>query len=375
MRKDVFGLVYAGEENINLRELVNLRSVSALPVGGRYRVIDFTLSNMVNSGIRNIGIIPKKNYQSLIDHVGSGKDWNLDRKTDGLFILPPYDTFENTGSYNGLVDTLKGASAYIRRAPQKYCLLTGSYTLFNCDYYGMFEQHMDTGADITMLYNEEPTCAEKGAHFKDLRLTMNDDGRITDMQYRSEKSSQKKVGMDVYLVRKDLLEYLIDDAMAHGKYNFVTDVLIKNLKHLKIYGCKHTGHVARLSSAAAYQKLNMDFLKPEVQDDLFCKERPIYTKVKDGAPAKYGSDAQVKNSLIGSGCVIEGEVENSVLFRGVYVGKGAKIKNSIVMQDSRIYENTSLDQVIVDKRVNVRPYSNLVGSQEYPLIIPKGAVV
>ena len=162
MRKDVFGLVYAGEENINLRELVNLRSVSALPVGGRYRVIDFTLSNMVNSGIRNIGIIPKKNYQSLIDHVGSGKDWNLDRKTDGLFILPPYDTFENTGSYNGLVDTLKGASAYIRRAPQKYCLLTGSFTLFNCDYYGMFERHMDTGADITMLYNEEPTCAEKG---------------------------------------------------------------------------------------------------------------------------------------------------------------------------------------------------------------------
>ena len=375
MRNDVFGLVYAGEENINLRELVNLRSVSALPVGARYRMIDFTLSNMVNSGIRNIGIIPKKNYQSLIDHVGSGKEWDLNRKNDGLFILPPYDTFENTGSYNGLVDTIKGAAAYLRRARQKYCLLTGSYTLYSGTYNEMFEQHIDTGADITILYNEEKKCAESGGHFKDLRLTLNDDGRVTDMQYKSQKSSEKKVAMDVYLIRKDLLEYLVDDAMAHGKYNLITDVFIKNIKSLKIYGYRHNGYVARLNSTSAYYKTNMDFLRPEVQEDLFSKDRPIHTKVKDGAPAKYGQSAVVKNSLIGSGCIIEGEVENSILFRGVYVGTGAKIKNSIVMQDGRVYENTSLDQVIVDKRVNVRPYSNLKGNESYPLIIPKGAVV
>ncbi len=195
------------------------------------------------------------------------------------------------------------------------------------------------------------------------------------MQYKSQKSSEKKVAMDVYLIRKDLLEYLVDDAMAHGKYNLITDVFIKNIKSLKIYGYRHNGYVARLNSTSAYYKTNMDFLRPEVQEDLFSKDRPIHTKVKDGAPAKYGQSAVVKNSLIGSGCIIEGEVENSILFRGVYVGKGAKIKNSIVMQDGRVYENTSLDQVIVDKRVNVRPYSNLKGNESYPLIIPKGAVV
>ena len=181
--------------------------------------------------------------------------------------------------------------------------------------------------------------------------------------------------MNCFILDKSLLTYLLDESAGKGFVDFTRDILFRKLDTLKIFGYRYDDHVVRLSSVGNYFRENLALLRPDVRADLFSKETPIYTKVKDGAPAKYGSEALVKNSLIGSGCVIEGEVENSVLFRGVYVGKGAKIKNSIVMQDSRIYENTSLDQVIVDKRVNVRPYSNLVGSQEYPLIIPKGAVV
>ena len=193
MMNSVLGIIIAFDNDNDLREITEHRTVGAVQWSGRYRIIDFMLSNMVNSGIRNIGIIPKKNYQSLIDHVGSGKEWDLNRKNDGLFILPPYDTFENTGSYNGLVDTIKGAAAYLRRARQKYCLLTGSYTLYSGTYNEMFEQHIDTGADITILYNEEKKCAESGGHFKDLRLTLNDDGRVTDICIQQQRQFRGRI--------------------------------------------------------------------------------------------------------------------------------------------------------------------------------------
>lgn len=372
MQKDVFGLIYAGEENMNLRELVNERSVSALPIGGRYRVIDFVLSNMVNTGIRNIGVIPKLKYQSLMDHLGSGKEWDLSRKTDGLFILPPFDTVENGGMHKGTVDIVRGASSYIRRASQKYCLLCGSYTLYTGVYDKMFEQHMDTGADITILYNveQEPSSDIK---FKDLRLATDENGRVTDIQFKSANCAYNKVGMDMYLIKKDLLMYLLDDAASHGKYDLVQDVIIGNLDKLKVYGYEHKGYVGRLTSVASYYKINMDFLKPEVQKELFYTGYPVYTKVKDHAPTKYEADCKVKNSIIGSGCVIEGEVENCVIFRDIHVAKGTSLKNCIVMQDTEIMENASLEHVILDKKVTVKPNTRLIGNPAYPVIIPKGA--
>ncbi len=375
MQRNVFGLIFAGEENINLRELVHLRSVGALPIGGRYRVIDFLLSNMVNGGIRNVGVIPRKNYQSLMDHLGSGKEWDLSRKNDGLFILPPYDTYENTGSYKGMIDAIKGATAYIRRASQDYCLLSGSHTIFNRPFDEMFAAHMESGADITIMYYEEKVPTAESERFADVRLTSDWNGRISDIQFNSKLSTNSKVGMDVYLIKKDLLEYLVDEAITRGKYNFVKDIVMDNLKRLKVMGYEHKGYVARITSISSYFKTNMDFLKYNVQQELFLTENNIYTKVKDESPAKYGKDANVKNSLVASGCIIEGEVENSVLFRGVYVAKGAKIKNSIIMQDSEIYENTQLTNVILDKRVNVRQNATLMGSRDYPVIIPKGATV
>jgi len=376
MNNDVFGLIYAGEQNMNLIELVSKRAVGALPIGGRYRAIDFIISNMVNSGIRNVGVIAQKNYHSLMDHLGSGKEWDLNRKNDGLFILPPFDTQENLGSYRGLCDAIKNSMNYIRRTSQQYCLLTGSYTIYNMTYDDAFKFHLDKNADITVIYNTDKGAMDSD-RFKEMRIYMDDDQRVQDMEFDSmlPSAATESIGMDAYLIRKDLLEYLVEDAIARGKYNFVADVLIPNLKRLKIYGYHHEGYVGRLTSVATYFKLNKDMLDPDVQRQLFHTGHPVYTKIKDEVPAKYGEAAVVKNSLIANGCVIEGTVENSVLFRSVYVGKGTTIRNSIVMQDSQVYQNCWLEDAILDKKVQVRSGRRLIGSESYPVIIKKGAIV
>lgn len=376
MRKNAFGIIYAGEENLNLRELVNKRSVGALPVGGRYRVIDFVLSNMVNSGIRNIGVIPRRNYHSMMDHLGSGKEWDLNRKNGGLFIIPPYDTEENIGSYRGMVDTLKGAASYIRRAPQKYCLLSGCNTVYNNTYRAMFDFHIASGADITMMYSHEDINPASGDLYPDVRFHTDESGRVIDIKHHGPADGYDKMGMGIYLIRKDLLQYLVDDAAARGKVSLIDDVISNNLGSLKVYAFEHRGYVGRIRSVASYFKLNMDFLAPDVQDTLFHNSaQPIYTKIKDEAPTKYAKEAIIRNSLVGSGCTIEGTVENSILFRGVTVAKGVVIKNSVIMQGSEVYSNSKLSNVILDKMVTVRPNSVLAGSREYPIIIPKGASV
>lgn len=374
MQRDVFGLIYAGEENVRLGELTSKRNVAALPVAGRYRTIDFILSNMVNSNIRNIGVITKRNYQSLMDHLDAGKDWDLSRKKDGLFILPPYDTVENNSVYDGTVDSLVGASAYIRRAKQPYCLYSTSSLVYNVTYGDMFRAHMKNEADITILYCERSKGSSRCvSNFSNLSMEMDENGRVRDAHYCTNRDEPGKIGMECILMKKDLLKYLLDQAVARGKHNLVQDVLLENIHRLRVYGYEYTGYVSKIDCVAGYYKTNMDMLLPEVQKDLFY-QNSIYTKTKDEAPAKYGSAANVKNSLIASGCVIEGNVENSVLFRGVYVAPGVTLKNCVVMQDTQIFENASLEKVILDKNVSIRPGSVLAGNEMYPVIIPKGAI-
>lgn len=372
MRKDVFGIIYAGEESKNLRELTAKRSIGALPVGARYRAIDFPLSNMVNSGIRNIAVIPRKKYQSLMDHLGSGKEWDLARKNDGLFIIPPYA--ENSGSYVGLLDTLKGASSYLRHAPQKYCLLSGSNVVYNTTYNDMFDFHMETGADITMLYYNDVNDIVAGTD-DNITIDVDDNGKVSNIRKYEASDAYKKVGLGVYIIRKDLLQYIVEDACARGKYHLAKNILMEHFNELKIYAYEHKSFVGRISTVASYHKLNMDMLNLDVQKDLFHTGNNIYTKIKDEVPSKYGEEAFIKNSLIGSGCTIEGVVENSVIFRGVHIGKDTVVKNSIIMQSSEIYDGSLLDNVILDKEIIVRPNSLLAGTENYPVIIPKGANV
>lgn len=374
MLKNVFGIIYAGEQNLNLVELIAKRSVAALPVFGRYRVIDFVLSNMVNSGVRNIGVIAQRNYHSLMDHLGSGKEWNLSRRSDGLFILPPFDTPDNIGAYRGICDAVKGVMGYMRKATQQYVLLSGSYTMYNTTYNDMLDFHIKSGADVTCLYNVEQEHSD-GIRFKETRMLLDETGRVRDIMFNSDSSSYPNIGMDIYLLKKDLLEYLVDDVTSRGKYNFVSDVLIANIERLKIFGYKHDGYVGRMHSIQSYYDLNIEMLDPQKQLEVFYKDNPIFTKIKDEVPAKYGTDANVKNSMIANGCIVEGTVENSVLFRGAYVGRNTTVKNSIVMQDTKIYHNCWIENAILDKQVSINSGKSMVGTSSYPIVIKKGAVV
>ena len=374
MKDNAFGLIYTGEANMQLRELTYSRSVAAVPFGGRYRCIDFLLSNLVNTGIANVGVITQKNYHSLMDHLGSGKEWDLHRKRDGLFILPPFVTRDNTGIYNGTIDAIRSVLGYVRRSAQPYVVLMGSHTIYNTTYTGLIEQHINTGADITIMYNDV-TAFDRNDQYDDLRLTLDEKGRVYDLQIDPYRPLTPSQSCDVFVLEKTLLEYLVEEAAAHSLTDFVRDVLVKNVSSLKLYGYRYDGYVARMNSLSSFFSHNMAVLERDVRADLFNARHPIYTKVKDEAPATYGPKAQVKNSLLADGCIVEGSIENCVLFRGVHVGAGSELKNCIVMQASDVRENCALDYVVLDKGVTVRAGRKLAGYESFPIIIRKGSTI
>ena len=374
MTNNAFGLIYTGEANARLRELTFSRSVAAVPFGGRYRVIDFLLSDMVNTGISNVGLITQRNYHSLMDHLGSGKEWDLHRKRDGLFILPPFVTKDNTGMYRGTVDAIRSVLGYVRRSTQKYVILTGSHTLYNTTYDAMLRQHIETGAEITIMYNVEREF-NRADQFDDLRLNMDETGRVTDLSLDPYFPTSSFRGCDAYIMEKERLEYLVEEAASHGEYDFMRDVLVKNVDKCRIYGWRYDGYVARLDSVSTFYKHNMELLDPAIRMDLFNPRTPIYTKVKDEVPAKYTDTGRVRNSIVADGCIIEGEVENSVLFRGVHVCKGAVVRDSIIMQACYVGENSTLSNVVMDKGVLILNGRNISGYKTYPVIIRKGTTV
>ncbi len=374
MISNAFGIIYTGDNSLRLKDLTYSRSVAAVPYGGRYRCIDFIMSCMVNSGMTNIGIIAQKNYHSLMDHLGSGKEWDLHRKRDGLFMLPPFVTRDNVGLYRGTVEALKSVSGYIRRSSQRYAFLSGSYTIFNTTFHDMLEQHIKTGADITIMYNDE-TAFDPEDQYEDLRLMVDSRGRVTDMEIDPYRPGSPHKSCDVVLMEKTLLEYLVEEASAHGQYDFQQDVLMRNVNKLKIYGYQYNGYVARLNSPNSFFAANMALLEQKVRMDLFNDEHPIYTKVKDEVPARYGPRAHAKNSIVADGCIIEGDIENCVLFRGVYVAEGAKLKNCIIMQAAQVQENSELSHVVLDKSVIVKRGRHLSGYESFPIITRKGSII
>jgi len=374
MISDAFGLIYTDESNPLLRDLTLSRAVAAVPFGGRYRCIDFILSNMVNSGVSSVGLIMQKNYHSLMDHLGSGKEWDLHRKREGLFMLPPFMTKENPGLYRGSVDALRSCLGYVRRCPQQTVILSGSHTLFNMTFDDMLERHFDTEADITLMCSaaEEYLPEER---YQDLRFSMDENGHVTEMEYNAFQPKLLHQSCDVMIMDKTLLEYLVEEAYARGKYHFIRDVLLKKVNTLKIMGFPYHGYVARLGSLNRYFAQNLELLTASVRNNLFDERHPIYTKVKDEVPSIYGAEASVKNAMLADGCFINGQVENSVLFRGVRVGRGAAVRNSIVMQGVEIGENCLLDHVILDKGVKIRDERTLVGYDNFPIILKKNTTL
>lgn len=374
MTSNAFGLIYTGETNPLLRDLALSRSVAAVPFGGRYRCIDFILSDLVNTGVTSVGLITQKNYHSLMDHLGAGKEWDLHRKREGLFMLPPFMTKENTGLYRGSVDAIRSCLGYVRRNPQQYVIFSGSHTIFNMTFNDMIARHIETRANITMLYNEGEIAASEEQNL-DLRLLMDENERVTEMELNPFSPRSAYRSCDVMIMDKSLLEYLVEEAYSHGDYDLTRDILLKKCGTLKIMGYRYDGYVARLDSVNDFFQHNLALLQPEVRNDLFNPAHPIYTKVKDEVSAKYGENAVVKNSMLADGCQIEGTVENSIVFRGVSVKKGAVVKNSILMQGVSIGENCVMDHVILDKGVVVREGRTLTGYDGFPIILKKGTTI
>lgn len=376
---DVMGIVYTTKDDLTLRELTSQRAVAAIPVAGRYRIIDFTLSNLVNSGVRNVGIIAQRNYHSLMDHIGSGKEWDLHTRNNGLFILPPFLTRENGGEYSGMVEALRANFDYLRRSQQKYAIVTNSDAIMNTSYEPMIKQHIDSGADITLMYRKvTPTDLDVSHSSKNSHsfIDVDADGIVRDMEVNPNAASYDNLYTEVMIVKRTLLIHLIDQAMSHGAKSMSQDVLRPyiNSGALKIMAYRMEGYYRRIETIKSYFNFNLDLLNYDVRKELF-GTKPVYTKTRDDVPAIFREGAQVKNSLVADGCVIEGTVENCILFRGVRVARGANLKNCIIMQDSYIEEFVELENVILDKSVTVRSHGRMVGQRQYPIVIGKNVTL
>ena len=376
--KNVMGIIYTNKDDLSLRELTNQRSVAALPLAGRYRVVDFILSSMVNSGVRNVGVIMQRNYRSLMDHLGSGKEWDLHTRNNGLFLLPPFVTQETGGEYLGVLDALRANFDYLRRSKQRLALLTNSNMVFNMNFEPMIRQHEQTDADITLLYTKvrrdmELSSAGKHTH---AFLNVEKDGRISDMEVNPNAANYDTMYMNVLLIKRTLLMHLVDGAAAHGEHDINRELIQPAIKSgsLKVYGYEFEGYYRRIETIKSYFRCNMDLLDYNVRQELF-KKSPVFTKTRDDVPAVYREGNNVKNSLVADGCVIEGTVENCVLFRGVHIGRNASVKNAIIMQDSEIEDSVELENVILDKNVTVRTHGRLIGQVQYPIVIGKNVTL
>ncbi|MDF2544481.1 MAG: glgD [Herbinix sp.] len=372
--RDTLGIIYTGDSDASLEELTLFRSVAAVPFGGRYRIIDFILSNMINSGIINVGLITQNNYQSLLDHLDSGKQWDLDRKRGGLFILPPYVSHDKNGWYRGEIDAFHNIMSYIRKSPQNYVVISGSSMVCNLTYNDAMEFHKKNKADITVIYKEEKKASVEDLS-KHTLIRTKEDNRIWDIEVTPSAPKSNKISMEMYIIEKKLFMYLIEECAARGQHDFIKDILIKKLDKLKIYGYPYEGYLAKIDSIRSYFKHNMELFNLKNFYELFHNAGLIYTKVKDEVPAKYGINARAVNSLVADGSVIEGQIENCIVFRGVRIEEGAVIKNSIIMQNTEIQEKAILENVILDKEVIIRKGRRLIGQENYPVVIRKKAVI
>ena len=374
MMKDVMGLIYTGENDARLRELTVTRAIAAMPVAGRYRVIDFLVSSMVNGGMKNIGVITQKNYHSLMDHLGSGKEWDLHGKNNGLHILPPFLTRENVGLYPGLLDALRSINNFFIRSKQETLVLSNSNIIYNAHLDELVQYYRDTEADITLLYTTDQSMKrdEYGTY-----LALDDQGNVTDLEVQPTHPSYDNVYMQVMVIKRELIKDLVDKAVSHGLHSMERDIILRLVqsKSARINAYEYKGKAWQIDSVQSYFRFNMDILDPKMRKGLFREDLPVYTKVRDEMPACYGDDSTVINSLIADGCQIEGTVENSVLFRGVKIAAGAHVRNCIIMQDGQVHEGAYIENCILDKQAVIKRNSKLIGPEAYPIVIGKDVVI
>lgn len=369
---DAMGLILADNTNIRLGELTKPRALAAVPFAGRYRIIDFMLSNMVNSGIISVGVLTSNKYKSLMDHLGNGSAWDLSRKNKGLYILPPFITSEMYGcGVNGDIDGLSGILDFFKMNSLKYIIVAGSNVVFNTTFNQIIKEHEESDADISVMYNRDGY----DNHEHSLILETDRKNWIKNIFKNPSKPVSNKASLSVFVMKRELLIDLISEAISRGEHDFALDVLIRKHEKLKLRAFEFKGVCLRINTIQDYFTSTMKLLQENVREELFNAEQRVFTKVKDEAPSLYSEDCTVSNSLISDGCRILGTVSDSMLFRGVTISRGVVVKNCIIMQNVHISEGCELENVIIDKNAMLRPGVKLVGQAEYPVVIGKGANV
>ena len=377
--RTAFGIIFPNYYDELVPELVSERLMGSIPFAGRYRMIDFILSSMVNSGISRVSVLARKNYHSLMDHLGSGREWDLTRKNGGLTILPPYSE-KGASVYNGRIEALASMLRFMTGVKEKYVIIADTNIAVNFDFNAFIDAHIESGADISVAYVKEEIPA--GMKSTDVTLTksmyytyeIDDDGRVTKLHINCDKDGIANLGMNIYCVDREYLIELVRQSYVEGAVYLERDVLLKKIDEIKLYAYEYKGYHARISDMRSYFEENLKLLDDENLDALF-EGGQIYTKLRDDNPTRYINGAIAKNTMAADGCLIEGEVENCVLFRGVKIGKGAKVKNCVLMQDTIVEPGAELEYVITDKVAVISENAKLSGTDSFPVYISKRQIV
>ena len=375
-KTSALGIIFPNSYDVTIPELANVRLMASIPFASRYRLIDFVLSGMSNSGIDNISLLVNKNYHSLMDHLGSGREWDLVRKNGGLTLFPP-NAEKTSLHYTGRISALEGIVNYLCSQKEEYVVMADANCAVNFDFAAMLNTHVASGADITVAYNETEIpegylklSGEDGFYYS-FKL---DNDRITNIYANRKNGGKHNLSMSIFVLKRELLIQIVEAAFVRGLKYFERDVLMNSLDLLKVYGYKYDGYVARITSLQSYFNENMKLLDDANLNALF-DAAPVYTKIRDDNPTRYIAGAKAENIMAADGCVIEGDVENSILFRGVKIEKGAIVKNCILMQDTVVKAGADIEYLITDKNVVISENKAMKGTDSYPIYITKNTTV
>jgi glucose-1-phosphate adenylyltransferase len=362
--KDFHGIIFAYSAAPELRELVGVRTAASLPFCGRYRLIDFALSALRNAGVLDVGVIMQRDYQSLLDHMGSGKSWDMSRRSGGLRMLPPFGLPEyHRGNYAGAIEALNAVSSYIQDIPQKYVVLLLGNVCANIDLTEPMLQHKHSGAHITAICADHPL--DQSQHYVE--------GENAAL-FEGVDDNETLHALEGYIINKDTMLELMDDCRVKGMARLNREYMDSFIAHggkLDVY--VHSGYSAAIRTVEGYYKASMDMLNPEYRRQVFPADRPVRTKEHEEVSTYYGENAVSRNSLVADDCTIEGDIENCIIFSGCSIEKNAKLRNCILMRGCTVGEGAQLDCVIADKRCSFSAGTTLIANQKLPMVVPKGS--
>ena len=360
------GIVLAGGNSKRMRELSKKRAIAAMPVAGSFRSVDFVLSNMSNSHIQSVAVLTQYNSRSLNEHLSSSKWWDFGRKQGGLYVFPPTITAEHNDWYRGTADALYQNLDFLKRSHEPYVVIAAGDGVYKLDYNKVLEYHIEKKADITIVCKDMPAGVDV-TRFGMVKT--NDDGRIIDFEEKPMVADSTTISCGIYVIRRRQLIELLERSAGEGHFDFVKDILVRYKNVKRIYAYKLETYWNNIASVDAYYQTNMDFLKPDIRNYFFRQYPEIYSKVDDLPPAKYNVGAKLKNALISSGSIINGVVENSVIFKGVFVGSNCTIKNSIILNDVYIGDNTYIENCIIESHDTIRANSYLKGEEGIKVVV------